>query len=389
MATLPNPLPESSASVNRPEKPAKPSPDYPLYPHGSGQWAKKIRGTTYYFGLWSDPKGALRNYEAKRAELESGRTVKEDTELTVKALVNHFLNAKQDRIDTGELSPRTWVDYKAAADEVIREFGKTRLVSDLSPKDFTALRNRLAKRFGPHRLAKFVVCIRMIFKSAFDAGLLDVPMHFGVDFKRPSKKTFRLHKAAKGPRLYSREEILRMLDTASQPLKAMILLGINCGLGNADVGRLPLSALGLETGWMDYPRPKTGIARRCPLWPETVQAIREALAVRPQPKTEEYAAFVFITVRGLRPWSTSSENSPVCAEFRKLMRRLGINGTRGFYCLRHTFCTIADGAKDPSARDHIMGHEVAHMSSVYCEGIDDERLLAVGQHVHTWLFRTS
>jgi integrase len=57
----------------------------------------------------------------------------------------------------------------------------------------------------------------------------------------------------------------------------------------------------------------------------------------------------------------------------------------GFYTLRHTFRTVADGAKDQPAADHIMGHEVAHMSSVYREGISDERLRAVADHVHAWL----
>jgi hypothetical protein len=33
-----------------------------------------------------------------------------------------------------------------------------------------------------------------------------------------------------------------------------------------------------------------------------------------------------------------------------------------------------------------MGHEVAHMSSVYRETISDERLKAVTDHVRAWLF---
>jgi len=47
---------------------------------------------------------------------------------------------------------------------------------------------------------------------------------------------------------------------------------------------------------------------------------------------------------------------------------------------------VADGAKDQPAADFIMGHEVQHMSSVYREGIDDDRLRAVADHVRAWLF---
>ena len=77
-----------------------------------------------------------------------------------------------------------------------------------------------------------------------------------------------------------------MIAAAPQPLKAMILLGINAGLGNADVGRLQERHLNLKTGWLDFPRPKTSVGRRAWLWPETIASIKEAIAVREGEETE-------------------------------------------------------------------------------------------------------
>src|SRR5207302_1233691 len=148
---------------------------------------------------------------------------------------------------------------------------------------------------GPQRLSKTIQFVRCAFKYGYEAGLLDRPVRFGPGFKRPSKKVLRLHRAKQGPKLFTPEETRKLLDAASVHVRAMILLGINCGFGNSDCGNLPQSAVDLERGWVDYPRPKTGIPRRCSLWPETIQALRNALADRPEPKKAEHAGLVFVT----------------------------------------------------------------------------------------------
>src|SRR5262249_17232342 len=156
---------------------------------------------------------------------------------------------------------------------------------------------------------------------------------FGPSFKKPSRKTVRLHRAKKGSRMFEAEEVRHLLAAAGQPLKAMLLLGVNCGFGNNDVATLPLSALDLEGGGVNQPRPKTGIARRAKLWAETAAALREVLTRRPAPKDEAHSGLVFITKYG-GIWAGSGSDSPVSKEMRKLLDRLGINGSRNFYALR-------------------------------------------------------
>ncbi|HEY7425640.1 MAG TPA: tyrosine-type recombinase/integrase [Gemmataceae bacterium] len=194
-----------------------------------------------------------------------------------------------------------------------------------------------------------------------------------------------MHKAQQGPRPLAKEEIRRLLAAATRSLRAMILLGINAGMGNADCANLPLAALDLDKGWLDFPRPKTGVARRCWLWPETVEALRAVLAKRHEPKNAAVAGLVFVTKYGLS-WSKDDNSGPMTQEMRKLLSRLGINGHRNFYTLRHTFRTVADEAKDQPAVDFVMGHEIPPMSAVYRETISDDRLRVVAEHVRKWLF---
>ena len=200
----------------------------------------------------------------------------------------------------------------------------------------------------------------------------------------------------------SRPPTFAIIDKADQPLKAMILLGINCGFGNHDCGTLPQTALDLDKGWVDFPRPKTAVERRCPLWPETTKALREAIKNRPKAKRIEHAKLVFVTRYG-QPWAkengvvqtkeddsiktTTPVDSPMTKEMRKLLDELKLyRPGLGFYALRHTFETVAGGSRDQVAVDHIMGHVDSSMAGTYREAIEDKRLVAVTNHVRKWLY---
>src|SRR5476649_2923630 len=95
--------------------PSKPYPDFPLFPHATGRWAKKVRGKFAYFGkVADDPKGeaALLLWLDQRDDLLAGRTPRVQGDgLTMRDLANRFLSAKQNLLDSRELSARTWRDY--------------------------------------------------------------------------------------------------------------------------------------------------------------------------------------------------------------------------------------------------------------------------------------
>ena len=401
-------MPKSTRThVNRKgEKPAKPRPDFPLYAHAVGKWAKTIRGKGYYFGRWDDPEGALREYLDQKDDLYAGRTPgAKGGGATIRDVCNQFIAGKRVDLDGGRISPRTFVEYDRTCRMIIDEFGSGRAVLDLRPIDFEKFYGRLSRKHGVSSLGKEITVARMVFKYAYESDMIERPVKFGPRFKGPSKMDRRIAKAKtehqNGVKMFTSDEIRKMIDVADPQLKAMILLGINAGMGNTDVSSLPISALDLKTGWLNFPRPKTGVDRRIPLWDETVAALRDVLANRREPADPADANCVFLTRFGQR-WVRESmvesskfgkitvvekSSNQLSKTFGALLDTLGLRRRGiGFYALRHTFETIAGGSRDQVAVDAIMGHSDLSMAATYRHGLEDSRLRDVVEHVHDWLF---
>lgn len=378
-------------------KPAKPRPDFPLFPHDAkhperARWAKKVRQKLHYFGkIADDPKGtvALAKWLEQKDELLAGRTPRPNRDgLTVADLCNKYLTNRQTLRDAGELAPRTFDRYFKTCEYLVSAFGKNRLVDDLGPEDFQALRTRMAQRWGAVSLGNEIQMIRTVFRFGYENSILDKPVRFGTMFRKPSAKTIRATRAANGPQMFTAEEIRKLLDHTTVNMRAMVLLGVNAALGNTDLALLPITAVDLTGGWLAYARAKTAIPRRIPLWPETVAAIKAVLAVRRAPKSEEDSHLLFVSPRGLS-YIGGSKGYRVHGEFLPVARKAGVIG-RSFYDLRRTFQTIGEGAHDLVAVQSIMGHAAASgdMSAVYRQRVDDDRLQAVTDHVRSWLFAT-
>jgi uncharacterized protein YciW len=72
-------------------------------------------------------------------------------------------------------------------------------------------------------------------------------------------------------------------------------------------------------------------------------------------------------------------DNPVSKETAKLLKRLELHQPGlNFYSVRRTFRTIASDSRDEPAADA--------MAARYRQRISDDRLVAVTNYVHDWLF---
>ena len=361
-------------------KPSKPYKDFPLYAHATKRWAKKIKGRTHFFGHWDDWQGALERFQYENDYLQQGKTPppRDQTALTVGELVNMMLEHREAKVDSGELAARTFNDYKATGKLLVAEFGRHTTVESLTPLDFTKFRKKLSERLGLVALGNEIGRCRVFFNFATKNELIEKTVKFGTGFDKPSRKSLKREKQSKADKIFTVKELAQLYEVAGAQMKAFILLALNGGLGNSDIGQL--EAKHIQGDWIRYPRPKTLVDRQFPLWKETKEAIQEA-----RQTSQPDSPLVFLTKYG-QVWYKDSKNSPLSAEFRKLCLSCGLHVEgRGFYSLRHQFRTVADGCRDQVAINHVMGHCDDSMAATYREWIEPERLQKVVDHVYQWI----
>jgi integrase len=359
-------------------KPQKPSPDFPLFAHASGKWAKKINGRVKYFGRWADPQGALQEY---RKLCESVKYPDDKSSITLATACDLFLDAKEKASNRGEIQTRTYQEYLKTLQRLCDFVGKSCPLHKVSQLDLNAFKIDRERTCGLVAIGNEVTRVRSLFRWLSDSKIISGPFTFGPEFKKPSARALRRSRRETGKKLFSREQIRVLLDESGIHFRAMILLGINCGFGNTDVATLPIGAVDLDSLLVDYPRPKTEVDRVCPLWPETLDAIQASLARRYSPRAGvENRLFVMVDGQG---WDNPC--NPIPKAFKQTLDRCKIS-RGGFYWLRHTFETIAGGSKDQVAVNAIMGHVDHSMAAVYREEIEFSRLLQVSNHVRAWLF---
>ena len=298
--------------------------------------------------------------------------------LTVGDLVNHFLHHRKGKMDGGELANVTYTDYTAAGVHLIDCLGRHTDVDGLQPDDFAKLRDRLADRYCLSALGPQMQRCKAIFNFAYKNMLVDKPIRMGLSFDKPTRKAVLREKQSKPAKIFTLDELTTLYQSAGRQMQTFMVLALNSGMGNGDIGRLENRHI--VGTWVNFPRHKTTTARTFPLWPETVKAIQ----ANKQTKHPELPN-VFLTKYG-NVWHDEKNHSAISKEFRQLCIECGIHQPgRSFYALRHQFRTIADASRDTPAINHIMGHTDSSMGGNYREWIDPDRLQAVVDLVRKWV----
>lgn len=360
-------------------KPPKPYPEFPLFPHATKRWAKKIKGRLHYFGPWADWKAALERYQYEVHFIQQGKKAppRNVDALTVGDLVNHFLDHREAKLNNGELAQVTYNDYKTAGAHLVETFGRYADVEGLQVSDFAKLRARLSARYCLGALGQQIGRYKAIFNFAYKNNLIDAPLKMGVSFDKPSREAIKREKQSKPAKIFTIEELRTLYHAATPQMKAFMLLALNGGVGNSDIGKLEFRHI--QNGWIDFPRPKTTAERKFPLWPETIKAIDKAKQIKGQLPN------VFLTKYG-NVWHNEKNHSAMSKEFRELCIGCGLHQTgRSFYSLRHQFRTVADRSRDTPAINLIMGHTDDTIAGGYREWIEPERLQAVVDMVRKWV----
>lgn len=315
------------------------------------------------------------------------------TDATVEQVTSAFLDWKIRKAKQKDITDGMRGEYAAMMKIILECFGTGRIASSLRPSDFVDLREYASRKRGAHWLKKFVGVVRSVFNHAYNSDLLELPPRFGPEFKSPSKAEFRRIQESRGERFLDADDCHRLLDKANTQLRALMMLALNGGFGQTELATLLSESVDLESGWIRTVCSRTEIVRRCPLWPETIAAIREHRLDKPKPIDRNDDGLEFITAHGLR-WVRYIDRGPDCRgtsldiltnAFKKLAIRAKVQIPCGFNVLRLTHRTVADNAMDVPASCVVMGR----LAPGTREFIPDDRLKDVTDFVRDWLFEGS
>jgi hypothetical protein len=296
-------------------------------------------------------------YEANFSEIAKRAPVRRSA-VTLRQAAGAFVGEKE----AARLHRDTIRDYEDVMLIAMRAASADRAVASLDMTAADAL-TRAVAHLGTARRLKYVVYLRGFIAWCARQGIACGWTR--ETFRPPKKSERRRDRASRRKPVYTHNEIRRLLRHASDRMRAVILLAVNCAMGPDELTKL--TDRDVRGGVIDKPRQKTGVDRLVPLWPETIASLPKRSGL-------------------LFPGPGGKPLDPVrlTRRFHAICSRAAVP-PRGLYHLRRTFRTIADGFGDHRAAAKVMGRELPDIDSIYVLTIDRERIERMLAHVKSSL----
>lgn len=150
-------------------------------------------------------------------------------------------------------------------------------------------------------------------------------------------------------------------------------------MGQMDINDLRCDEVNWEDGYIERERSKTAVKAKCKLWPVTL-----ALLEKHRHKGSKGSDRVFLTTIRQRKFKTGEEaryeplvrqelrdgrltkSNAITNAFWRLLRKKGIDGGRGFCCLRKTGASLIE-VIDPLATAMYLSHSERGMKRNYAQ----------------------
>jgi integrase len=346
------------------------SDKFPLTLHPTGQYCKKIKGKIRYFG--TDKKKAIEKYLAQATYLHGAQSLVQkipNDKMTLKKLCDLYLHYQNSRVLVGDITAKHYNDLKYSLGRLMAFLGQGCRIENISTLDLQNYKRKLQSSYpSVDRQNLHIGLMKAMFHWARKNDVLEsIPNINAISKDRV------VHKEKY---TFNKKQIRKLLSTADVKMKAMIWLGLNCGFGCTDCSRLQWKDLDFKNNRVKLVRKKTGVGRNLPLWPETIQALKEV------PRS---GTFVFVTSKG-HPWirttATTIDNGEpkyiydnrITTKFSRLMKKVGIKAPKGtgFYALRRTAATIAARSGYPFAVQRLLGHVDLTMATRYVQDVSEQ-----------------
>ena len=416
--------PNKSTKPRSGEKPRpKPPSGCPLKAAGNGMWVwYNSRAGNPTFGSWKAGVTGEDAWEAFRVWQRTGEKPNSQ-KLKVGIAANVFLTDFKKKVQTKNdlagngrksksRSPWTFLQYKAAAELMIEHLGRDSALEDIPFQKWKKLREAIEEGNGdggqsvsPYTVKKYLTGVRRILgyaKGMAERSGQSLLLRTGDALDNPDSEELKAALHDRDPKFIRRKELLDIIEAAGPQMKAITLLGLNAGFHNLDFALVEHKHLDLQRGHVFFPRTTSRKPRFATLWPETIAAINEWLAVRPAPSDEGCKERVFVTNDGL-PWVRNRDDtSHLTKRYNELLNSIGAKRPGiSVGALRHTFKTVANRLGYKEIARIVMGHEepLADMDEFYVQQLDESfdefsgdsaeqrQVRECVDAVHDWLFQ--